>query len=850
MFYLKFILLFLFSIIFELNSQSFLSKVWHNSTSRFNYYYNANLIVNNAKEDAALAYKDNFKQILELYDIPEASSLKGNAAKMEEALKKCSHIIEKHSKGKWVDDSYLLMGDANFFKGEYYSAIEIYEYVAGTYKNTIPAAKAELNLLKTYIQLKKYDDAQSLYSKLSSKKDFPKTLINELNIAGAAINIKQGKYPVAIKLLETTIPHIKIKKDKVRYNFVLAQLYALNKNYNESNLRYKKVIKLNPNYDFAFNAKLNMAKAINVKNKAEVKQAIATLNSMLKDDKNIDYYDQIYFELGNLDMSLKNESGAIANYRKALNSKSNDYGIKTNCYMALADLYFKKQDYENAQMFYDSAARTVDKNHPEYNSIIQKNLVLNDLIKHLVNIREKDSLMKLALNEKLREKTIDKLIEQEKLNAELQKQLEEKQKLQQQMMNQNNGSASVNTTFPFYNQAARTKGYQDFQRIWGNRVLQDNWAIKSNKTAEYKKQDQDQLIADYGNENKNKLINEASADRKKYYYSIPFSKTDQEAMKESIAESYYLGANVYYQGLKENEKAKKMLEFLLKQYPKSKYEENAWYLLAKIYKEENNTEKYNYYLDLLTKSNPNSSFIKVLNQITDDSSSIASKADNKVEELYQECYNFYKAKKYTEALAKKSENDSKFPGNPLQVNFDYIETLIYAAQGNNKLFEEKLKGVAENYPQTEIGKQATQTLAIIESKKTKDKPTEIKTEKYNLDNASNHFFLMVLPKGYNMNEFKVWFSQLIRTNYPSDNLQITNSLLNPETQILIINNFKDYQACIKFIQDLKANTKFLVENKLKEMPQTMIINQSNFSTLMSEKTIDEYYQFYLKNYSN
>jgi tetratricopeptide (TPR) repeat protein len=129
--------------------------------------------VSNTREETVVAFKDNYKDVLSLYPMLDQASLKGNASKMDEVIKKCSHIIEKHGKGKWVDDAYLLMGDAQLFKGDFYTAVEVYEYVAGSFKSSIPAAQAEINLITTYILMGKFDDAEALYTKLLSKKDFP-----------------------------------------------------------------------------------------------------------------------------------------------------------------------------------------------------------------------------------------------------------------------------------------------------------------------------------------------------------------------------------------------------------------------------------------------------------------------------------------------------------------------------------------------------------------------------------------------------------------------------------------------------------------------------------------------------
>jgi tetratricopeptide (TPR) repeat protein len=399
-------------------------------------------------------------------------------------------------------------------------------------------------------------------------------LKTQLDIAGAAVNIKLKKYPNAIKLLEAAIPKVKHKIQKVRYNFVLAQLYALNKNNVQAGVRYKKVIKLNPPYQFAFNAKLNMAKAINIKNRGEVKNAKLVLREMLRDDKNLEYFDQIYFELGNLELADKSEAAAAVEYTNCLRSNGTDMGIKSNAYLALADIYFKKQDYENAQVFYDSAARTIDPTHPDYKKIQDKNLVLNELIKHLVNIKEKDSLLRLADNEKLREKIIDKLIKQEKEKAEQEKFNQENKKNQLNSIDNSNGLVT-STNFPFYNMSSRTKGLQDFQRIWGARELMDFWAVSSNKSELWKKIDNEQKSNDLGSELKKAAMEKAPNERKKYYENLPFTKLEKQQMKDDLAESYFLGANVYYQDLKEYDKAKKMLEELNAKYPDNKFQINA-----------------------------------------------------------------------------------------------------------------------------------------------------------------------------------------------------------------------------------------------------------------------------------
>jgi tetratricopeptide (TPR) repeat protein len=848
LFKLKNIYLLCLLLAVQANAQSWFSKQWHSSVSHYNYYFNANLLLSDVREETIIAYKDNYKDVLSLYPMLDQASLKGNASKMDEVIKKCSHIIEKHGKGKWVDDAYLLMGDAQLFKGDFYAALEVYEYVAGSFKLSIPAAQAEINLVTTYILMGKFDDAEALYTKLLTKKDFPLELKTQLDIAGAAVNIKQKKYPNAIRLLEAAIPKVKHKLQKVRCNFVLAQLYALNKNNVLASLRYKKVIKLNPPYQFAFNAKLNMAKAINIKNRGEVKNAKLVLRDMLRDDKNIEYFDQIYFELGNLEMADKNEAGAAIEYTNCLRSNGTDLGIKSNAYLALADIYFKKQDYENAQVYYDSAARTIDPTHPDYQKIQNKNLVLNELIKHLVNIKEKDSLLRLADNEKLREKTIDKLIKQEKDKEEQEKFLQESKK--NQLNNMDNSTSVVSSTnFPFYNMSSRAKGLQDFNRIWGNRELMDFWAVSSNKSELWKKIDNEQKTNDLGSELKKAAMQSAPNERKKYYENLPFTKLEKQQMKDELAESYFLGANVYYQDLKEFDKAKKMLEELNAKYPDNKFQINAWYLLGRIAQDQKNLERANYFIELIRKQDPQSNFLNVLlNHDQNDSIVEAAPAEDVVEILYSKAYTSFKAKKYEEAMKYKAENDLKFPGNPLQVNFDYIEALILGEQGQFKPFQVKLQAIADNYPNSPIAKQAMQTIDLLKIK-SGETVVQKSSDKYTYNPSADQFYMLLVPKNTDMTPLKIAYLNYNKSYFANEGLKVTTSLLGDQYQILIVNNFKGLDVAKNYLIQMRSNPNFFSDLKITDSNLQYLISKENFTVLITERLISDYELFFKTNYT-
>ena len=69
---------------------------------------------------------------------------------------------------------------------------------------------------------------------------------------------------------------------------------------------------------------------------------------MLKDSKNKDFLDQIYYALGNLMRKEGKEKEALEYYRKSASSSSVNHNQKGKSYLALADHYYSIPDYMNA----------------------------------------------------------------------------------------------------------------------------------------------------------------------------------------------------------------------------------------------------------------------------------------------------------------------------------------------------------------------------------------------------------------------------------------------------------------------------------------------------------------------
>jgi uncharacterized protein YbaA (DUF1428 family) len=215
---------------------------------------------------------------------------------------------------------------------------------------------------------------------------------------------------------------------------------------------------------------------------------VKKLKKMLKDDKNKDYRDQIYFALAAVSLKDADTSAAIDYLAKSVaTSKLNTYQ-KAISSLQLADILFSHKNYKLSQAYYDSTLQFLPKQFPNYKEISKKTATLTDLVGYLQLIDREDSLQKLAWYElKVSVAVIDKIIT--KLIADEIKEAKRrtgKTRKPGTLFGQSKGQSpggrrvtgsSGTGSWYFYNPSATSNGYSSFAQKWGHRKLEDNWFL-------------------------------------------------------------------------------------------------------------------------------------------------------------------------------------------------------------------------------------------------------------------------------------------------------------------------------------------------------------------------------------
>ncbi len=106
---------------------------FHNLTAKYNGYFNAKILLDEAEVILTESYKDDYNKILELYEYNGVADASSQSANLDLAIKKGSTLVNLHRPSHWVPDTYLLIGQAQYFKQTYETAEETFKYMVNNY---------------------------------------------------------------------------------------------------------------------------------------------------------------------------------------------------------------------------------------------------------------------------------------------------------------------------------------------------------------------------------------------------------------------------------------------------------------------------------------------------------------------------------------------------------------------------------------------------------------------------------------------------------------------------------------------------------------------------------------------
>lgn len=127
-------------------------KFYHNTTSYYNGYWNATELLRLNMINMKSANVEDYNTILEVEDFVNLPNPKMVDADMNKAIEKVTVVYNIHEPGDWIDDCYVLMAKAQYYKQDYETAETTLQYFQEVFNPKNPYGK---NYFKSPLNKKK-----------------------------------------------------------------------------------------------------------------------------------------------------------------------------------------------------------------------------------------------------------------------------------------------------------------------------------------------------------------------------------------------------------------------------------------------------------------------------------------------------------------------------------------------------------------------------------------------------------------------------------------------------------------------------------------------------------------------
>ena len=883
------------------------SRFWQSLNTRYNVYYHGRTNYDEQLKEMLDNYEDDYSQRLFVHPAearanPKAPQPSGSFDRTIEKMQKAIalHSIKKKPKkksGKSSDPKYkawmareeynpfmhncwYTLALAQYMKGDFLNASATFRYISRHFSwkpELVEEAKVWEAL--SYCAMGWTSEADNVLAHVHLDKIDNKRVLALANLAFADYYIKEKDAEQAIPYLAQAVKGAK-GSQRVRQNFLLGQLYEELGQKDLAYEAYKRAGSSNSaSYRTKFNARIKQSA---VYQGYDIAGEVRSLKHMTRYDRNKEYLDQIYYAIGNLYLTRQDTAHAIENYVLAA-EKSTRNGIdKAISQLTLGGIYFAQHKYDKAQPCYAEAIPQLSEDYPNYKALKQRSDVLDELAVYAQNVTLQDSLLRLSkMSDDEVKAVIKKIIDElkkkekeEKENADRESYLaNQAAKGNQQQQNKNapqQFQMNNDKSWYFYNTATKNAGKTQFQQLWGNRKLEDNWR-RRNKTVLAMESDSepsdstltamaDSLGADSTAVDKEALKRAEDPHYEEYYLKqIPKTEEQIKAAHDVIQEGLYNMGVILKDKLEDYEAAASQFTRLLNDYPDNTYRLDTYYNMYLMYMREGSVNRAAVYRDMILtdfaeskegKALKDPNYIENLKNMNRDQ-----------ERMYEQAYASYLANDNEAVHNAYAEMMRKYPLSTIMPKFMFIDALAYVTQRNYDKFKETLKDMLQRYPETDITPTASGIVKQLNagrklegggsnvrgmlwstrlSNDTTPEALEKKFTPFKEDNDKPQVFVLLYPTDSVSSRLLLY--EVARHNFNSfvvkdyDLEQMNFGRLG----LLVVKGFKNFNEVAHY------RTVFEQDKTMNIAPQVrpVIISENNFQLLLNEgRSFEDYFNY-------
>lgn len=837
---------------------TFLSRNSHALSTKYNILYNGGIGLDKGLQAIQANNQDNFWEMLPIEKMQfDENFTEGEKAKnpdFELAETKATKAIQKHSmniggreKNSQIDEAYLMLGKARYYDQRFIPAIEAFNYILYKYPNSSNIYTAKIWREKTNMRLGNDAIVLKNIRLLLKKTDLDKQTYADANalLSEAFLNLEEKDSAVA--KLRIAEQFTRKNEERARYRFILGQMYQAEGKRDSAIYFYDGVIDLNRKADrkYMMHAYAKKAQLFDYEGGNDT-LFLKTYNKLVADRENRPYYDVLFYEMGNYYDKKKDNDNALKFYNKSLGRKSKDPYLAASAYRNIGNMYFKNTDYTMAAKYYDSTLVKLDSKTREYAFIEKNRKNLNEVIKYEAIAKRNDSIIKVFNMPPSEKKDyFESYITELKKKDEAKRLFEEKEKERLANIDLNNlaqnpvngavdpqslgkptesegigmppGGSDAASSFYFYNPTTVAYGKLQFKKMWGNRTLGGNWRMGGVRQASAAINDS------IDTKESANVLNDTVVSEKYtvafYVKQLPTTQASIDSIGKERNFSYYQLGLIYKEKFKEYKLASDKLEALLRNNPEEKYVLPSMYNLYKIY-QITNPEKAIAIKAEISSKYPNSRYAQILNNKEEDSNLSPDKE-------YQKWYKLFEEEHFEEVLANIDNLINQYSGDDIVSKYELLKANTLGKADGLEAYKKGLENVADNYPNSEEGKNAREIL---------EKQVPV-LEKLAFTTTDSNSWKIIYPIKKDDTKSLKQIEEAIRVFLLVENFErLTTSYdkYNRTENFVVIHGLKS-EAYAKDVSGvLRDDKKYKIAN------QPIIISTDNYKVVQIKKNLDAY----------
>ena len=850
-----------------------LNKKYHLLTARFNPLYNGQVAYDQAIKELSEAHKDDFTQLILLDDWSVAALNSPPYQKAKRAVEKANKTIRGHSmvfKGKQANpavfDAYLLMGRAQFLMGLDAPASEAFSIVARLSADPNQQVEAQLERVELLARQGNAALAEPILYEVE-RKGLPKKWDYRVHRIKARMAIAGQDWLGAAQEASSASALAPRADLKARYAFLAAQLFEKASEPERARRMYEACLKSQPR-DYAMLLEAQLRRSLNGGG-VNPKKLFQELHELLREPKNADFADRIYFSLGELAQQWDEEDRAYGYYQQSFAAGRSERPMVLGlAYARHGAMALERQAYARAQVDFDSAALVLPATYMGREGFQKKAKSLKALVEALSLAELGDSLVRLSLRsdadlERQFEVYIANLKKADDAEAERQRRLVQLAELR-------SASAELDAAAPaaggaagggwaVYAPALRAKGAATFRQKFGERPNVDNWRLRS-RSSEWMQQTASANKAskpdssegspdgspDSSAEGKSDMLESEGPEsryRVSYYLDqIPRKAHELDSVKQSACVAWSEVAAAYRDGMQEPSKAVAAYRSAVRGCPDHPEAARWWYAL------------YRLHLSLKENLQADETQKELLERFPDsEAAAILGRGNGpRAAEVIPVASAAFLALR--DAVSQRRWRDALRAGEAIswpdseRAAAALLRAMALGGLEGRAAYADALRKVVADFPSSPQAAAAQTYLAELAAVPAQEPPVNAENLKlFVAAPAAPHQMLLLIPTGFDANAIRNTLARIHSVNFADKPLGLRPLPWNDNFELIIVDGFKSAAEALAYRDQIRRNPDL---SKTLPMERTAFwpITVPNFSHLYRTKDEAAYRTFVQRNY--